>query len=302
MTLRVLGWVLLAQALGGVTPALTKLALQGLEPWTLVRVRQVLGTGFLVAMTAAGFYAPARAGSLRKMIARFERRDWVLLLLLSWAGFALPQILGAQGLDLSTATNGALLSPLEPIGILIGGAFFLREPLTRARVVAVVLGVAGATLIVAQGAGASAAGSLRGDALMAAGHLAWAIYTLAAKPLVGRNDPLRIAILASALSPLPLIPLAIAEPLDPSRAVPAIGWIVLLAFLATSMASWVWNRALQAVSAGTMAAFIFVQPIVGLLLGTIALGEPIGWQALGGASLIVAGVVIAALRGEGDSA
>ncbi len=220
------------------------------------------------------------------------------MLLLSWAGFALPQILNALGLQLSSATNGALLSPLEPIGILLGGALVLHERLTAPRVAAVLLGLGGATLIVLQGQTALGAGDLRGDLLMAAGHLAWAIYTLAAKPLLVRHDPLLVAILAGLLSPLPMLPLALGEPLDPTRALPALGWIMALAFLSTALGTLAWNRGLARVSAGTMAAFIFLQPLVGLAIGYLGLGEPVGLLAVAGAALIVVGVVIAATLGE----
>jgi drug/metabolite transporter (DMT)-like permease len=287
-------WILVAQAIGGSTPALTKLALAGFGPWSLVVIRQLLGLVFLTLFirVSAGHLRP----QIRETFAAFDRRDWLLVILLSWAGFALPQILGALGLQLSTATNGALLSPLEPIGILIGGAFLLGERLRAARVLALVLGLSGATLIVSQGGIDPRAGNLRGDAIMALGHLAWAIYTLAAKALVDRHDPSRVAFLAVALSPWPLIPLALSEPaLDPAVALPALGWIGLLAFLATAVATYAWNRALREVSAGTMAVFIFLQPLWGLLLGRL-LGEPVGLLALVGAALIVAGTTVGALR------
>jgi drug/metabolite transporter (DMT)-like permease len=133
---------------------------------------------------------------------------------------------------------------------------------------------------------------------MAVGHLAWAIYTLAAKPLVGRHDPARITFLAAALSPWPLLPLAAAEPFDPAAALPALGWIALLAFLATAVGTYAWNRALHEVSAGTMAVFIFLQPLWGLVLGRL-LGEPVGRVALIGAVLIVAGTTLGARGGAG---
>jgi len=288
-------WILVAQAIGGSTPALTKLALAGLEPWSLIVVRQLLGLVFLAV------FLRVTAGALRPMLgetfAAFDRRDWALLLVLSWAGFALPQLLGAIGVDLSTSTNGALLSPLEPIGILIGAALLMGERLGRARLAAVALALVGATLIVSQGGIDPAAGDLRGDAIMAVGHLAWAIYTLAAKALVARHDPSRIAFLAVALSPWPLVPLAAAEPFDAGAALPALGWIALLAFLATAVTSFAWNRALRDVSAGTMAVFIFLQPLWGLLLGRL-LGEPVGVVALVGAALIVAGTTLGTLRGS----
>ena len=235
-------WILVAQAIGGSTPALTKLALAGVGPWSLVVIRQVLGLGFLIVFIRAstGHIRP----QIRETLVAFDRRDWMLLLLLSWAGFALPQLLGALGVGMSTATNGALLSPLEPIGILAGSAWLLGERLGKARLAAVVVALTGATLIVAQGGIDPRAGDLRGDALMALGHLAWALYTLAAKALVERHEPGRIAFLAVALSPWPLVPLALFEPFSVEAALPSLGWIALLAFLATSVTSYAWNRAL----------------------------------------------------------
>lgn len=290
-----LGWICLSQAIGGATPAFTKLALEGLGPWSLVVTRQTLGTLLLLGLAAL------RPGGLRGVGGRrggWSARELGLVLLLSWAGFALPQVLNAIGLTLSSATNGALLSPLEPIGILLGGAIFLREHLTAPRVAAVVLGLAGATLIVLQGQTQAGVGDLRGDSLMAVGHLAWAIYTLAAKPLLERHDPLFVAILAGLFSPIPLLPLAAGETLDVAAAIPALGWVAALAFLSTALGTLAWNRGLQHVSAGTMAAFIFLQPLVGLAIGRFGLGEPVGSLGLFGAALIVVGVVVAATLGE----
>jgi len=200
------------------------------------------------------------------------------------------------------ATHGALLSPLEPIGILLGAAFVLRERLGLPHALAAGLGVLGTLLIVLPSLRTGAdpqAGHLGGDLLMAAGHLCWAIYTLAAKSLVARHDPLQVAVRAGAISWLPLVPFALAEPFDPVRALPALGWIVLLALLASAVATVAWNRALREVSAGTMAIFVFVQPLVGLVVGVVGLGEPVAVWSLVGAALIAIGVALATLRGEG---
>jgi len=293
-----LAWIWIAQGTGGATPALTKLALEGLGPFGLVVARQVLGTLMLMALAAAGSRVRGGAPAPRTP---WTRREIALLLLLAWAGFALPQVLGALGLRLSTATHGALLSPLEPIGILLGAVFLLRERIGASHLVAAGLGALGTLLIVLPSARADAdpqAGHLGGDLLMAAGHLCWAIYTLAAKPLLERHDPLQIAIRAGALSWLPLVPLALAEPFDLEQALPAFGWVVLLALLATAVSSFAWNRALRDVSAGTMAIFVFVQPLVGLAAGVLGLGESVSGWSLFGAGLIALGVALATVRGE----
>jgi drug/metabolite transporter (DMT)-like permease len=289
-----LAWIWMAQAIGGCTPALTKLALDGLGPFTLVVLRQILGTLFLVALARLG---PRLRGGPPAHPATWTRRDWALLVTLSWAGFALPQLLGALGLERSSATHGALLSPLEPIGILLGAALVLREPIGVVHVVAGGLGVAGTLAIVLSGSGDPRVGDLRGDVLMAVGHLCWAIYTLAAKSLVARHDPLRVAIMAGFLSWIPLLPLALRESFDPARALPAMGWVLLLAFLASGLATLAWNRGLRDVSAATMALYVFVQPLVGLAVG-LALGERVAALSILGATAIVIGVAVATLRGE----
>ncbi|MCU0670857.1 MAG: EamA family transporter [Myxococcota bacterium] len=288
-----LAWIWIAQGIGGSTPALTKLALDGLEPFSLVVARQILGALFLVVLLVL----PQRMrGGATLPPAPWTRRDLVLLVTLSWVGFALPQILGAIGLATSSATHGALLSPLEPIGILVGAALVLREPLGFAHVLAGALGVLGTIAIVLSGTGDARGGDLRGDLVMAAGHLCWAIYTLAAKPLVARHDPLRVAVFAGAISWIPLLPFALRESLDVERALPALGWVVLLALLASAVATVAWNRALREVSAATMALFVFVQPVVGLAVG-VGLGERAGLGAILGTIAIVCGVAIATLRG-----
>jgi len=199
---------------------------------------------------------------------------------------------------MSSATHGALLSPLEPIGILVGAALVLRERLRAVHVVVGALGVLGTIAIVLSGRGDAASGDLRGDVVMAVGHLCWAIYTLAAKPLVERHDPMRVSILAAALSWLPLLPFALREPFDAARAEPAIGWVLLLAFLASGVGMLAWNRALRDVGAATMALFVFVQPLVGLVLGVAALGESAAASAILGAGLIAIGVALATWQGR----
>jgi drug/metabolite transporter (DMT)-like permease len=292
MSIQVLLVALLAQTCGGLAPMLTKLALTGMGPWTMVAARQVFGVLALLALDRA------TRGESRKR-EPFTRRDWGLLILLSWAGFALPQVLLAHGIALSTATSGALLSPLEPIGILAGGWLFLRERLTPVRVASVAIGTLGALLIVMQGAIRPELGDPFGDGLIAVGHLAWAIYTLAAKPLLARHDSLRVSLAAVLLSIPPLVLLALGEDFSLEQALPALGWVIALAFLATALGSWSWNWALRRMSAGTMAAFIFAQPVVGLAAGRLALGEPVGTLALVGAGVILAGVTLEAVRGGG---
>ena len=66
---------------------------------------------------------------------------------------------------------------------------------------------------------------------MAAGHLAWAIYTLGAKSLLERHDEGTVSLGAVALTLPPLALLASTETIEPERALPALFWVFVLAAL-----------------------------------------------------------------------
>ncbi len=284
MSPRVLAIALLAQLLGGLTPIWTKLALAGLGPWSLVFARQAIGLPLLLAVVRAGRRAaPARS-------APWSPRDLLLLLALSWGGFALPQVLLAAGIARSTAVASALLTPLEPIGIVAGSALFFSEGLSRARLAAVALGTLGASLIVLQDGLRPDLGDPIGDLMIAAGHLAWAIYTLAAKALLARHDEGRLSLLGVALSLPPLAALAASETLDPERALQALLAVLALAGLSTALGTWLWNWALHRSGAGAMGVLIFAQPLVGVVGARVGLGEGMGALALLGSLAILAGV------------
>jgi drug/metabolite transporter (DMT)-like permease len=287
---RVLAAAVLAQILGGLTPLWTKLALAGLPPWTLVFARQAIGLPLLLLLARAGrAAAPCRS-------AAWTARDVGLLLLISWAGFALPQVLLATGIERSTASAYSLLTPLEPIGIVLGSALLLSEELPRARAIALALGTLGASLVVLQDGLRPDLGDPIGDVLMAAGHLAWAIYTLGAKSLLERHDEGRVSLYAVALTLPPLALLASTESIDPARALPALLWVFVLAASSTALVTWLWNWALHRTRAGTMGVLIFVQPLVGLTASSVGLGERTGPLALLGAAAILCGVALEVRR------
>ena len=202
---RVLAVALLAQTLGALTPVWTKLALVGLPPWSLVFARQLIGLVFLFALARAarlGAAAPQRAvdGARSRHAARSRG-----------PGSRCRRSCSRTGAERSTATASALLTPLEPIGIVLGGALLLSEGLPRARAIALALGTLGASLVVLQDGLRPDLGDAFGDMLMAAGHLAWAIYTLGAKSLLERHDEGRVSLAAVALTLPPLALLASTE-------------------------------------------------------------------------------------------
>jgi drug/metabolite transporter (DMT)-like permease len=303
---RALWWCLLANVIGGTTFAAMGAAhASGLPTLTFSFARTLLST-LLFALLAW------RHGELRP---RFAGRDLVMLFLVAVPGFAMPLVLGIRGVALSSAGLGSILSLLEPVMIVPLSLLFLRERMAPSLGIGLALGLAGALLVIGadslpgHGRGELAGSLLVGNLLLAAQSSLWAIYTVAAKPLTARHSVLSISTWSTALGCLVmglLAPLeweslrpAALEPLHRWLALEtgprdgaaiaqawcaSLPWMAYLAVFGSFLGVLLWNAGLKGVPASRMAAFIFIQPAVGLLLD-FALGAPapalFAWIGLG---------------------
>lgn len=265
----------------------TKHALEGLPELTVVAVRTVVAAALLVPLTGLPALRALFSGG---------RSSWVPLLAMGIGGYALPIALGNYGIRHSSATHAALLIGVEPIAVMLLGALLLRERLSGLRAVALGLGLAGATTIVANGiplVTARDAPQLAGDLVLVASGVAWAIYSIAGKWLLGRHSSLDVTTGAIVVALPALVPLAALElpqiEVGP-RLGPALAWAAAVGLLASALGTLLWNRALESMDASTLAGFVFLQPVTGVLLGVLALGERASGAALVGGALVFAGV------------
>jgi drug/metabolite transporter (DMT)-like permease len=73
-----------------------------------------------------------------------------------------------------------------------------------------------------------------------------------------------------------------------------ITWVALLwlGLLGSSLASSLQYRLIHSVGPTRASMITYIPPLVGLLLGAIILGEPLGWETLFGGALILAGIML----------
>lgn len=283
-----------ANVLGGATYFATKKALVGIPPVTLSLVRTVVALAILFPLAGrTALLALARAGG---------RTRWQLLAM-GVLGYAFPLTLGNLGVERSTATSGALLIGTEPLATVLLAALFLGETVTRARGIAIVLGLLGATLIVTNGIPFvtwSAAPHLVGDLLLVAHGAAWAIWSIAGKPLLGRHPALAVSCLALAVAVPALLPGVALEWSDlrfDAGVFGPLAWAVALGALVSALGTVLWNAALRRMEASQIAGFIFLQPVVGAVLGIVLLAErPTGWAIAGGVLVFFGVYALAAER------
>jgi len=134
--------------------------------------------------------------------------------------------------------------------------------------------------------------------------LSWGLANVVTKK-AGRVDALAFTVWGSLAAPLPLIGLSllVEGPQTVLDALAGFGWheaglIAFLAYPATLLGGGIWSWLLGRHPASVVAPFTLLVPITGLLSGYLVLGETVTPTEIGGAVLVIAGLLVTVLRGR----
>lgn len=251
----------------------------------------------------------ARATLARELSHRRSFRELARLVLL---GFVLNKAFEYAGLSLATAVDIALLIATESVFTAALSWILLDEPVTASGIVALIVGLAGAYLIVARGvipdlSGPGGIARIAGDLLVVLGLVFEALYTIGGKTSLERVPPLLLTSISVAGSLFVWIPgAATATAFSGIPTLTITTWLALayMAICGTVIGYWTWFRALSVVNASDAAPFLFIQPLLGAALGVVLLGETITWATIAGAALILSSLAIitAGARGPHEAA
>ena len=285
-----------ANALGGASFPMQKLALEGLEPGMIAALRH------LIALPPILVWALARGERLTSL----RGGEWGRIALLGTVAFGLPLLLGIIGVGLSSASNGALLILIEPVTILVLAWLVLGERIGRGQVLGVGLGLVGALCIVLETS--SSAGLFRGDqflgnAILLVHAFLWGLYTPLLRPLSQKHDALVLSTWTLAFSLVLLVPYAGVElasweaPTEPGVLTHALWWTLALGIFVSFGSTVLWVASLRHLQASRVAPFLFVQPLVGVFVGVAFLEERLSMAAVVGGLFVALGCAMA-LRGK----
>ena len=275
-----------AMVVWGTTFVVTKAAVQQFPPFTLAFLRFAIATAVLVPFLRRGALAALR-GSVS--IGR--------LTFLAFTGIAVFTVTFNFALIYGSAAQGALLYATIPAVVGVCAVLFLKERLSRRRILGITLSVAGAALIVATGEARAddAPAPLLGAALMLSTVLLWGAYTVAAKPIAAA-DQTAVTFAMSAVGALLLLPTSALElAAMPWPVTSAGGWlgVVYLAVFASAGAYALYNFALRELDASTVGALTNIDPIVGLVTAFVVLGETLLPVQAAGAAVVIVGMWLA---------
>jgi drug/metabolite transporter (DMT)-like permease len=268
---------------GGVWPV-TKDALRNATPIWFGCTRAALAC-------LAAFVMIAVVGRLRLP----QGRDWATVLALgglqigAFFGFvhaALPHIpSGRAGL-----IGNVTIYWLVPLAVLV-----LGERVRPLRWAAAGLGLAGILVLVGPWSiDWGAPGVLFGHALLILASLSWSLAILIVRRWPPRAPVFDLLPWAFAVAALLLV--ALAGGLEPGGGVGPGAWVqaAFIGIVAAPIGTWATTEAGRHLNAVLASVGFLMVPVVGIILGTLWLGEPFGWDFVLGGALIAAGVILAA--------
>ncbi|GHO85623.1 DMT family transporter [Dictyobacter formicarum] len=236
----------------------------------------------------------------RRSLLDLTWRDVPQLALLSLIGFVVNKILEFGGLSLTTASDVALLITGESIFTSALSWIVLRERVSIRAIGALGLGFFGVYLIVERSLLPNlptdgGVWRIVGDLLVVAALLIEALYTVRGKALLTRHSPLLITAASIVGSMLFWLPVAGWEFLSTGWRMPDMaGWLsaLWLAIPCTCVAYLAWFQGLTRVKASAAASTLFIQPLLGPLLGVLLLHEELTPYTIFGGMLIIVSVYL----------
>lgn len=271
---------ILAASMWGGMYVVSKVVLEVVPPFTLLTLRLVLGAGSLALwMRLRGIAWPA-----------LNRADWRNLIILGVLGYGISLGFQFLGTQLSTASNGAIITSLTPAIIFVTAWLMLKEPAGWRQVVVLLVSLLSILLILDPRQADLSSEKMTGNLFLVGAALTWALYSSRVRQLAARVPvyPLTLVALASGLLfTVPMSARELAGTVLP-EITPAI-WlgILYLGIVSTAVASYLWNNAFALLPARTASMTFFAQPLVGAGLGILLLGERFTAQFAWGAALIL---------------
>jgi len=277
-------------------------------------VATVVSRHFLVSVPPIAFFVVQLVPSavalwllvLARGLSRLSWRGVGPLLLIGLINPGLSYSLSMLGLARTTASVATLLWAAEPALILVMAWLLLKEAITLRLLLMTAAAIGGVVLVtgLAEGSG-SLTGSLAGAALILAGVLCCALYTVLSRRIAADIDPLftvalqQTAGLGFALAIWPIEFIGGAGDFRALLTPTILAGGAVAGLLYYAAAFWFYLRALAAVPASTAGLFLNLTPVFGVAIAHLFLGERLtAVQWLGAAAILgaVVGILLPAGR------
>ena len=232
---------------------------------------------------------------------KIEKRDWSRILVCSILGMVINMLSFFKGLQLSTPINSAVLVTITPIIVVILSAFFLSERITLNKSLGVLLGFAGALGLILFGAEVrqDAPNIPLGNFLFVVNATSYGAYLIVVKKLIEKYHPFTLMKWLFTIAVIINLPITLPEVMEiqwstlPLWAYGSIAFVVI----GTTFMTYLFNVfALTQLKASTVGAFVYMQPLVGILFALFSGKDHLTLVKIVATAFVLVGVYLASKR------
>ena len=256
------------------------------QPYGLVMLR-VIGASAL-------FWLFSLIGPKEKI----NKKDYRRIILCALLGMGINMLIFFKGLSLSTPINSAVIITITPIFVLILSALFIKEKISGRKIVGIIIGLSGALGLILFGheVRLDATNIALGNFYILLNALFYGSYLILAKTLIATYHPFTFMKWLFSLGILICLPFGYQELAEvnwaqlPFEAI----WKIIFVILGTTFCTYLFNIfALTQLKASTVSAFIYVQPLIGILYAVATGQDQITTIKILAACLVLFGVYLA---------
>ena len=269
----------------GVSFIATKIAVQQVTPAVVVFLRFAIGAVIMLVILLA-----------RRQLTLPTLKEGLYYALLGFIGISFHQWLQSTGLVTAQASTTSWIVSTSPVFIALLGWFFLKEKLGLNTIFGIMLASLGVLLVVSKGSLSSLISGnfgTTGDLLVLISAPNWAIFSVLSRSALKDKAALFVLFYVILFGWLfTSIPFVAAHGWLEIAHLNTTGWLAV-AFLGigcTALAYIFWYDGLQAIPASRAGVFLYIEPLISLVVAAVLLGEAITLVALLGGGLILAGV------------
>lgn len=225
-------------------------------------------------------------------------KDLAIIAMGGIMGFVVSQSLTAISLQYTSPVYFSLIVALSPLVVMLLAAVFLKEPITWKKMEGVVLGIAGALLMITQiDNSASGKNNLWGIFLAIISVTAFSVYLIIIRSVAQKYTTMTQMKWMFLFAAIILVPLGCTEYSEQALFSASWGWsgvweLAFVAILATSVAHFLTPFGMKYLRATTVSVYMNLQPIVSSVAAICVGQDSFSWDKPLEAVLVIAGAYV----------
>jgi drug/metabolite transporter (DMT)-like permease len=232
---------------------------------------------------------------------KIAKKDYMRMLVCALLGMGLNMLVFFKGLSLSTPINSSVLVTTTPIIVLILSALLIKEKIIARKAIGIAIGLLGALGLILFGAEIrlDAPNIPMGNFLIMMNSVFYGTYLILVKSLLDKYHPFTFMKWLFTLGIVICLPFGYQEVTEIRFAdlpLEMIGSIIFVV-VGTTFCTYLFNIfALTQLKASTLSAFVYIQPLIGIIFALVTGQDRLTFIKILAASLVLLGVYLASKR------